>query len=324
MSNGRNRSYDCVHRRLPVCVSLDLGVPMIDNFTALLDTARQRGLRRCVVACAEDFSTIEALREARKENIANGILFGDRARIESIEMTLKIPLDTFEIRPCASEDEAVRSAIREVAVNGDFLMKGQLSTTTFLRAILDESNGLRGDRILSHVALLELPSYHKLLFITDGGMNVELDLKRKVDIVSNAITLVRYLGVARPKVALLSAIERVNIQMSDTLDWAIITRMAEQGEFGEADVEGPLALDIAFSPDSARVKKVMTRISGDVDVLVVPSISTGNILAKGLQYLGGAKICGTIVGARKPVVMLSRSDSPQTKLFSIALGNVAS
>jgi phosphotransacetylase len=277
-----------------------------------------------VVACAEDFSTIEALREARRENIAHGILFGDRARIESIEMTLKIPTDTFEIRACASEDEALRSAIREVAAGGDFLMKGQLSTASFLRAVLAEEGGLRGDRILSHVALLELPTYHKVLFITDGGMNTELDLRRKIDIVSNAVLLTRQMGIARPKVALLSAIERVNIQMSDTLDWAIITRMGEQGEFGEADIEGPLALDIAFSPESAKTKKVMTRISGEVDVLVVPSISTGNILAKGLQYLGGAKICGIIVGARKPVVMLSRSDSPQTKLFSIALGNVAS
>lgn len=297
---------------------------MINSFASLLETARERGARRCVVACGEDFSTIEALREARKENLASGVLFGDRARIESIQMTLKIPLDSFEIRPCATPEEAIRESVKEVAKNGDFLMKGQVSTGNFLRGVLEEENGLRGDRILSHVALLELPTYHKLLFVTDGGMNTELDLKRKIDIVSNAISLVRSLGNPRPKVALLSAIERVNIQMSDTLDWAIITRMAEQNEFGDADVEGPLALDIAFSPESARIKKVVTKLSGEVDILVVPSISTGNILAKGLQYLGGAKICGIIVGARKPVVMLSRSDSPETKKLSIALGNVAS
>jgi len=297
---------------------------MIDNFAALLATAKQRGSRRCVVACADDFSTIEALREARREQIASGLLFGNRARIESIEATLKIPLESFEIRPAESEEEAIRAAVREVAQNGDFLMKGQVSTATFLRGVLEEDGGLRAGKVLSHVALLELPSYHKMLFITDGGMNTELDLKRKIDIVSNAIALARSLGIERPKVALLSAIEKVNIQISDTLDWAIIARMGEQGEFGEADVEGPVALDIAFSPDSARIKKIATKISGEVDILVVPSISTGNILAKGLQYLGSAKICGIIVGARKPVVMLSRSDTPQTKLFSIALGNVAS
>jgi phosphate butyryltransferase len=297
---------------------------MISNFVALLDAARLRGPKRCVVSCADDFSTIEALREARREKIASGVLFGNQARIESIEATLKIPLDSFEIRPCGSEEEAIKAAVREVAANGDFLMKGQVSTATFLRGVLEEGGGLRGNRILSHVALLELPSYHKLLFITDGGMNTELDLKRKIDIVSNSIALARSLGIERPKVALLSAIEKVNIQISDTLDWAIITRMGEQGEFGDADVEGPLALDIAFSPESAKIKKVASKVSGEVDVLVVPSISTGNILAKGLQYLGAAKICGIIIGARKPVVMLSRSDSPQTKLFSLALGNVAS
>jgi phosphate butyryltransferase len=297
---------------------------MINNFKTLVETARQRGPRRCVVACAEDFSTIEALREARRENIATGVLFGDQSRIESIEMTLKIPLDTFEIRPLPCEDKAIKAAVKDVATSGDFLMKGQLATASFLRGVLDADGGLRGDHILSHVALLELPTYPKMLFITDGGMNTELDLKRKTDIVANAINLARTLGITRPKVALLSAVERVSIQMSDTLDWAILTRMAEQGEFGEADVEGPLALDIAVSSESARIKKMMSKVSGDVDILVVPSISTGNILAKGLQYLGGAKICGIIVGARKPVVMLSRSDSPETKLFSIALGNVAS
>lgn len=297
---------------------------MISNFDTLVETARQRGTRRCVVACAEDFSTIEAVRAAQKENIAHAVLFGDQARIESIAAMLKIPLTTLEIRHAPQPEEAVRAAVQEVAAQGDFLMKGQVNTATFLRGVLAEEGGLRGDRTLSHVALLELPSYHKLLFITDGGMNTELDLRRKIDIVSNAITLARSLGLERPKVALLSAIERVNIQMSDTLDWAIITRMAEQGEFGEADVEGPLALDIAFSPESARIKKIATKISGEVDVLVVPSISTGNILAKGLQYLGNAKICGIVVGARKPVVMLSRADTPQTKLYSIALGNIAS
>lgn len=177
---------------------------MIGSFAALLEVARQRGVRRCVVACAEDFPTVEALREARKENIATGVLYGNRSRIESIAATLKIPIDLFEIHHCGSTEEAVRNAIREVAANGDFLMKGQLSTADFLRGVLAEEGGLRGNRVLSHVAVLESPSYHKLLFVTDGGMNTELDLKRKIDIVSNAVRLARSLGIERPKVALLS------------------------------------------------------------------------------------------------------------------------
>jgi len=277
-----------------------------------------------VVACAEDFPTIEALHHARQENIATGILFGDKMRIEKIAESLKIPVTDFEIHHYPTEPEALREAINYVKQNGDFLMKGQLNTANFLKGIIDEKQGLRSERILSHVALLSLPSYHKVLFVSDGGMNTDLDLRRKIDIVKNAIELARFMGIAQPKVALLSAIERVNLNISETLDWAIITRMAEQAEFGDALIEGPLALDIAFSTQSAKIKKVASRVSGDVDILIVPSIATGNILAKGLQYLGGANICGIIVGAQRPVVMLSRADTPETKLFSIALGNLAS
>jgi phosphate butyryltransferase len=294
------------------------------DFQELLAKAKQRGQKRCVVACAEDFPTLEALHNAKQENIATGILFGDQMRIEKIAESLKLSLADFEIHHCVSEADSVRDAINYVSENGDFLMKGQVNTAAFLKGILDEKQGLRGERILSHVALLSLPSYHKVLFVSDGGMNTDLDLRRKIDIVKNAIELVRFLGIAQPKVALLSAIERVNLNITETLDWAIITRMAEQAEFGDALIEGPLALDIAFSTQSAKIKKVASRVSGDVDILIVPSIATGNILAKGLQYLGGAKICGIIVGAKRPVVMLSRADTPETKLYSIALGNLAS
>jgi phosphate butyryltransferase len=294
------------------------------DFQELLEQAKKKGQKKCVVACAEDFPTIEALHHARQENIATGILFGDKMRIEKIAESLKIPVTDFEIHHYPTEPEALREAINYVKQNGDFLMKGQLNTANFLKGIIDEKQGLRSERILSHVALLSLPSYHKVLFVSDGGMNTDLDLRRKIDIVKNAIELARFMGIAQPKVALLSAIERVNLNISETLDWAIITRMAEQAEFGDALIEGPLALDIAFSTQSAKIKKVASRVSGDVDILIVPSIATGNILAKGLQYLGGANICGIIVGAQRPVVMLSRADTPETKLFSIALGNLAS
>ncbi len=294
------------------------------DFTELLERAKKKGLKKCVVTCAEDFPTIEALHHARQENIATGILFGDKMRIEKIAESLKISITDFEIHHCPTESDALKEAINYVKQNGDFLMKGQLNTANFLKGILDEKQGLRSERILSHVALLSLLSYHKVLFVSDGGMNTDLDLRRKIDIVKNAIELARFMGIAQPKVALLSAIERVNLNITETLDWAIITRMAEQAEFGDALIEGPLALDIAFSTQSAKIKKVASRVSGDVDILIVPSIATGNILAKGLQYLGGAKICGIIVGAKRPVVMLSRADTPETKLFSIALGNLAS
>jgi phosphate butyryltransferase len=293
------------------------------DFAGMLAAARGRGPKRCVVACAEDCATVEALHAARAEGIAGGVLYGDEQRIRTICGSQKVDLAEFEVHGVGDVQEAVRQAVRDVARGGDFLMKGQVETAAFLRGVLDEELGLRGERILSHVALLELPSYPKILFITDGGINPELDLRRKIDIVRNAIDLARSLGVSRPKVALLSAVEKINLNISETLDWAIVTRMGDQGEFGEAVVEGPLALDVAFSPESARIKRIASAVSGDVDILVVPTLATGNILAKGLQYLGAARAAGIVVGARKPIVMLSRADDKQTKLYSLALGNVA-
>ncbi|MEO0074220.1 MAG: bifunctional enoyl-CoA hydratase/phosphate acetyltransferase [candidate division WOR-3 bacterium] len=299
------------------------GLPF-SNFAEMLARARSRGPRRCVVACAEDCATIEALHLAQAEGISRGVLHGDEERIRTICQSQRIDPDEFEIRNSRGALESIELAVRDVVASGDFLMKGQIDTATFLRGVLKEELGLRGERILSHVALLELPTYRKVLFITDGGINTELDLKRKIDIVRNAIELCRLLGRKQPKVALLSAVEKINLGIAETLDWAIITRMGDQGEFGEAVVEGPLALDVAFSPEAARIKRIASAVSGDVDILVVPTLATGNILAKGLQYLGGARVAGIVAGARKPIVMLSRADDPQTKLFSLALGNLAS
>jgi phosphotransacetylase len=294
------------------------------NFEEMLAQARRRGSRRCVVACAEDCATIEALGAARAAGIAEAVLYGDEQRIRTICASLKLPPEQFTVLGTGSIEESIHGAVRDVAQNGDFLMKGQVETAAFLRGVLTEELGLRGDRMLSHVAMLELPTYPKPLFVTDGGINTELDLRRKIDIVRNAVELARFLGIARPKVALLSAVEKISLNISETLDWAIVTRMGDQGEFGEAVIEGPLALDIAFSPESARIKRVASEVSGDVDILVVPSLATGNILAKGLQYLGGARAAGIVVGARKPIVMLSRADTPEMKRYSIALGNLAS
>jgi phosphate butyryltransferase len=299
-------------------------ITMFRNFQEMIEMTKARGPRRCVVACAEDMPTIEALYDAKKEGIATGTLFGKKSGVLKIMRDLNIAPDEFEICDCASDKEAIESAVKAVAQNGGFLMKGQITTSSFLKGVLDERLGLRGERLLSHVALIEPSLYNKILFMSDGGINIELDLKKKIDIVRNVISLVNALGLKNPKIALLSAIERVSLGMQETLDWAVITRMGEEGSFGDVLIEGPLALDVAFSPYAAEVKKVKSKISGDVDILIVPSIATGNILGKGLQYLGGAKICGIIVGAKKPVVMLSRSDKKETKMYSLALGNLVS
>ncbi|HDR00251.1 MAG TPA: bifunctional enoyl-CoA hydratase/phosphate acetyltransferase [candidate division WOR-3 bacterium] len=303
-------------------MAVDLGPT--GTFEGMLALARKKGRRRCVVACGEDCAAIEALAEAEREGIVTAVLYGDEQRITTICASLKVDPARFEIHHRAELRAAVDAAVRDAADNGDFLMKGQVDSATFLKGVLADDSGLRDDRILSHVAYLELPSYHKALAITDGGINAELDLKRKIDIVRNAVELSLFFGNSRPKVALLSAVERIKLNIAETLDWAIITRMGEQGEFGEALVEGPLAVDVALSAEAARVKRIASEVAGDVDILVVPSMATGNVLAKGLQYLGGAKACGLVVGARRPIVMLSRADTSATKLYSIAMGNLVS
>jgi phosphate butyryltransferase len=198
-----------------------------------------------------------------------------------------------------------------------------VATSTFLKAVLDKEVGLRTGRLLSHVAVIESPGYHKLLFLTDGGMCVKPDLAAKVDIVNNAVDVARKLGIETPKVALLAAVEVLNPEMPETADAAELSKMAERGQIKNCLVDGPLAIDLAVSAEAAQHKKVRSAVAGDADIMVVPEIVCGNVLAKGLIYLGNARAAGLIAGAAKPVVMLSRSDSKEQKLNSIALGVVS-
>lgn len=297
---------------------------MIKNLQQLLDEAKKRGPKRCVVAGAEDGASLEALGWAVKEKIAQGVLFGDQRSIERIAAGLALSLDGFEIHHEPDPKKAVAGAVDCVRDRGDFLLKGQVATSTFLKGVLDREKGLRTGRVLSHIAILEVAAYPKLLFLTDGGMNIKPDLATKVDIIVNAVELAHFLGIEEPRVALLAAVETVNPDMAETMDWAEISKMAERGQIKGARVEGPLALDLAVSKEAARIKKIPSAVAGEADIFVVPDIAAGNIFAKGLIYLAGAKICGLVMGAKKPVVMLSRADTPETKLHSIALGGVSS
>lgn len=178
--------------------------------------------------------------------------------------------------------------------------------------------------ILSHGALLEIPSYHRLLMTTDGGMVIQPTLRQKVGILKNGIQMMKNLGIKRPKVAILAAIEKVNPDMPETVDAVKIVEMAKSGEFGDAEIEGPLALDVAISAEAARIKGVKSRISGNPDILLLPNIACGNILGKALLYLANGKSGGLILGAKRPIILLSRSDDAETKFNSIALGVVIS
>ncbi len=290
---------------------------MLRSFREILDEAKKIGPKKVAVACADDQVSIEACRDAAKEGLVIPILIGNKKKI--IEKGGK----DFEIVD-AEDDEAVLKAV-DMTRDGetDMVMKGHTSTSKFLKGVLDKQKGLRTGRILSHIAVLESEHYHKLLLFTDGGMNIKPDLKTKTDIVINAVELAKKLGIQRPKVALVAAIEAVNEDMPETMDAAILAKAGERGQLGNCLIDGPLGMDLAVSDESAKIKGVVSDVAGDADIIVVPDISCGNISAKALLYLGGVKIAGYIAGALKPCIMLSRSDSKPTKLNSIALGVLA-
>ncbi len=290
------------------------------NFEELLKLAKEKGPKKVSVIAAHDEVIIEALKVAHKEGIVEPILIGDEEKIKKIAGDID-----WEIIHETSEKEAALKGVSLVSSGkSDMVLKGKLPTSVFLKAVLDKEVGLRTGRLLSHVVVLEIEKYHKLLFITDGGMNIRPGLKEKIDITNNAIGLCHKLGIEKPKVGLLAAIEVLNPDMPETEDASVIAKMAQRGQIKGAIVDGPLAMDLMVDKDSCKKKGVESPVCGDVDVIVVPEIAAGNGIAKGLLYLANTKAAGIVMGASAPVVMLSRSDSEETKLYSLALGVVAS
>jgi phosphate butyryltransferase len=285
--------------------------------------AKAKGPKRVAVAVAQDEVVLEALAIARQEKIATPVLFGDKKAIEEAAVKAKVDLGGWEVTDIADMAEASKAAVRAVSRGkADFLMKGLVATSTFLKAVLDKEVGLRTGRLLSHVAVMEVSGYHKIFLATDGGMCVKPDLAAKADIINNAVELAHKLGMEKPKVAVLAAVEVVNPEMPETMDAAELSKMAERGQIKGCLVDGPLALDLAVSKEAAEHKKVKSPVAGDADIFVLPEIAAGNIFAKALIYMSGARAAGLIAGAAKPVVMLSRSDTKEQKLNSIALGVV--
>ncbi|MEO0156605.1 MAG: phosphate acyltransferase [candidate division WOR-3 bacterium] len=291
------------------------------NFSELLDFAKNKGKKVCVVVKAEDEPVLEGINLAIKQGLlAYVYLLGAREAIKELCKKVEFDLKNTEIIDITEEQECLKTALSIVKEKGDFLMKGMISTSTFLKGVLDKEYGLRTGKVLSHIAVLEIPGYHKLLFMSDGGMNPKLELKTRVDIINNALWLMNGLGIQKPKIALVAASEAVHPDMPETVDATKIVEMNKNGEFPNAIIEGPFGFDVAVSKEAAAHKKIKSEISGDVDFILMPNISAGNIWAKGLIYFARAKAAGIVAGASKPVVLLSRADDAETKLNSIALG----
>ena len=296
---------------------------MITHFSALIEEVLTTGPSRVAVAAAQDDAVLQACRNASEQGVATFTLFGDREKIEAVAQKSEVCLEGMQI---VNEPDDLRSALRAVEYvssgKADIVMKGLINTSDLLRAVLDKTVGLRTGRVLSHLALFELKGFDRLIGVTDAGMNIVPTLTQKVDIIQNAAGVFRRLGVNPVKVAVLAAVETVNADMPGTIDAAALAKMADRGQIKDVIVDGPLALDNAVSADAAKHKKIMSPVAGNADILLVPNLEVGNVLGKSLVYMGGGKIAGLIVGARRPVVVTSRADTPESKVFSIALASL--
>ncbi len=296
---------------------------MVKSMEELVKKAISGGKKILSVACAEDENVLEAVARAVDIGLTSPLLFGNKKGIADLLQKIGIEDSRFEIIDVKDENEAVRQAVSAVSSGrADFLMKGLVSTSKFLKSVLDKEYGLRSSVLLSHAAILSLPSYHKLLIITDGGMNEHPDIGTKIHILENSVRLCEKLGIVNPKAAVLAGVETVSEKQPETLDAAQLSKMNSSGQIKNCVVDGPLAIDAALSSESASHKNIKSPVAGDTDIFLVPSMSAGNMLAKSLIYLASAEAAGAILGTSKPVVMLSRSDEPETKLNSIALGSL--
>lgn len=289
------------------------------DYEALRNKAASASKKHVVVAAANDKAVLLTADIAHEKGIADFTLVGDAIKIDKLRRECGINNEFSVIDEPNDIQAALKAA--EFVKNGkaDVLMKGMINSSIFLKAVLDKEKGLRTGRKLSHLAAFELPWAQKLMFHTDGGMNTYPDLEGKREIITNALEALKKLGIDRPKVAVLAANEVINDKMPSTVDAAKLVEMEKAGELPECDIEGPVALDVAFSQDAAEHKGIRSNISGNVDLYVVPNIDAGNMVGKTLIYCAGAKMAGIILGAKNPIVMTSRAENVQGKLNSILL-----
>lgn len=292
------------------------------NFEEILSKAQKQGEKKVIsVAVAQDREVLLSVEEARKKGVVDGILVGDSVKIEKVAEELNIDLSHYKVIHKKDDVEAARQAVIEVSSGrADMLMKGLVDTSVVLKAALDREVGLRGDGILSHVAVFEIENYDRLFFITDAAMNIAPDVEAKKKIIDNSVKVARALDIEIPKVACICAKEKMNQKMPDTVDAHELEEMSKRGEIENCIVGGPFALDNAVSLEAAKHKGIDHEVAGMADILLAPDIEGGNILYKSISYFSRSKGAGLIVGATAPIILTSRADSEETKLNSIILG----
>lgn len=293
---------------------------VITRFSKLKLQLRELPPRTAVVAAAHDRHTLQAVFSAWQDGLIRPLLVGRRDEILSITQSLGVELDSSQIVDAADDVQCAAQSVDLIrSGTGAMLIKGMLPTGVLLKAVVNRETGIRASEVMSHVAILDVPSYHKLLYVTDGGMVVAPNLEQKRHILKNALDFCRFLGYNCPKAAALCAVETLTPAMPETADAAALKAEGDRGDFGPCLVEGPISLDLATDREAAQAKGYHSPVAGDADILLAPSIAAGNLLGKSLYGLAGGKMAGVVLGARVPITLNSRGAAAEEKYCSILI-----
>jgi len=294
---------------------------MFKNFDEMINHVKNNRKGTVIIAAAQTETVLDAAILAKKENLADSILVGDKAAILNLLQGLAPDLiDAFEIVDTGSDLK--KAAAVSVALvregRGDLILKGKTDTSVLLKAVLDKENGLRISDVISDVLAYEHPTGIKLM--SDGGINILPELNEKIAIIKNAVAVAHALGNPNPKVAVLSAVEAVNPKMPSTIDAALVSKMNERKQIPGCVIEGPLAFDNAVCIEAARTKGITSEVGGEADILIVPNIEAGNIFGKTLTYYCGYRVAHVVMGTKVPILIPSRADEAETKMLCMAMG----
>lgn len=294
--------------------------PAVESkYDRLIAKARSAATAKTVIVHPCDESSLRGATEAAELGLIDPILVGPVQRIKSVANEHKIDISKFECVDAAHSDAAAARAVALIHEGkGELLMKGSLHTDELMRAVTAASTGLRTARRISHVFIMDVPTYAETLFITDAAINIFPDLDAKRDIIQNAIDLFTQVGLGTPRVAILSAVETVTAKIPSTIDAAALCKMADRGQITGGILDGPLAFDNAIDPEAAKIKGIQSAVAGRAQILVVPDLEAGNMLAKNLSFLAKADSAGLVLGARVPIILTSRADSVRSRRASCA------
>lgn len=299
---------------------------MLKDFKEMAELVKANPVKkRIVLCCAHDEHSLDAVYEAYKEGIVEPIFVGKEDEIKAI--CAEYGFDFGDVTIC-NEDDDVEAAKKAVALiregKGDFLMKGRMQTADLLRQVVNKETGLQVGKIMSHVGLFQVPNYHKVVVLTDGGMLLAPDLEQKVKIINNAVEVLHALGYEDPKVAVMCGAEVLNKKAQESVDAAALKEMNQNGEITGCTVEGPISYDIALSKEIADFKKFESPVAGEADAMIMPCMAAGNMLGKSWTVSSDGMMAGIIVGAKAPIVLTSRGSSAEEKFYSIVLAAAAS